>query len=124
MLVEAATAVKMVNNQIYPAAVNYLNKIANTALHLKQIEVDDECVINHAKALSKLIYDMKCTLTTLQGNIDIAKLFKEFDSKANYINEFIVLGMKDLRKIVDVIETKVDSKDWPIPTYVDLLFSL
>lgn len=124
MLVEAATAVKMVNNQIYPAAVNYLNKIANTALHLKQIEVDDECVINHAKALSKLIYDMKCTLTTLQGNIDTAKLFKEFDSKANYINEFIVLGMKDLRKIVDVIETKVDSKDWPIPTYVDLLFSL
>ena len=124
MLVEAATAVKMVNNQIYPAAVNYLNKIANTALHLKQIEVDDECVINHAKALSKLICDMKCTLTTLQGNIDIAKLFKDFDSKANYINEFIVLGMKDLRKIVDVIETKVDSKDWPIPTYVDLLFSL
>ena len=49
---------------------------------------------------------------------------KEFKAKANYIKELIVYGMKELRKIVDVIETKVDSNDWPIPTYVDLLFSL
>ena len=124
MLVEAATAVKMVNNQIYPAALNYLNKISNTALHLKKIEVDDACVIDHVKVLSKLIYDMKCTVTSLELNISLAKEMKEFKAKADYIKELIVYGMKELRKIVDVIETKVDSNDWPIPTYVDLLFSL
>ena len=124
MLVEAATAVKMVNNQIYPAALNYLNKISNTALHLKKIEVDDSCVIDHVKVLSKLIYDMKCTVTSLELNISLAKEMKEFKAKADYIKELIVYGMKELRKIVDVIETKVDSNDWPIPTYVDLLFSL
>ena len=67
---------------------------------------------------------MKCTLMVLEGYIKFAKEFNTFNEKANYIKEAIVLGMKNLRQLVDVIETKVDSNDWPIPTYVDLLFSL
>jgi glutamine synthetase type III len=34
----------------------------------------------------------------------------------------VVVSMNELRKVVDEIETRVDSKIWPIPTYVDLLF--
>lgn len=124
MLVEAATAVKMINNQIYPASLRYLNKISNTALSLKQINLDNKCVISEVETLSNLIYDMKCTVTVLEEYIQVAKELKDFNEKANYIKDAIVLSMRNLRKIVDKIETKVDGKDWPMPTYVDLLFSL
>ena len=32
--------------------------------------------------------------------------------------------MNKLRETVDTIETKVDEKYWPMPTYLDLLFGI
>ena len=32
--------------------------------------------------------------------------------------------MNELRDIVDTLETKVDEKIWPMPTYIDLLFGI
>jgi glutamine synthetase len=32
--------------------------------------------------------------------------------------------MNTLRETVDTIETIVDAADWPMPTYVDLLFGI
>ena len=83
-----------------------------------------KCVISEVETLSNLIYDMKCTVTVLEEYIQVAKELKDFNEKANYIKDAIVLSMRNLRKIVDKIETKVDGKDWPMPTYVDLLFGL
>ena len=32
--------------------------------------------------------------------------------------------MEDVRSIIDGIELDVDSKDWPVPSYGDLLYSV
>ena len=32
--------------------------------------------------------------------------------------------MNKLREVADEIETKVDAKCWPMPTYADLLFGI
>ena len=32
--------------------------------------------------------------------------------------------MNKLREVVDTLETKVDEKSWPMPTYIDLLFGI
>ena len=32
--------------------------------------------------------------------------------------------MLELRTIVDTLESKVDEKYWPMPTYIDLLFGI
>ena len=36
----------------------------------------------------------------------------------------VVKAMDELRRVVDLAETKVESKYWPIPTYMDLLFGI
>ena len=41
-----------------------------------------------------------------------------------YSHEEVVKAMEDLRRVVDLAETKVDGKYWPIPTYTDLLFGI
>ena len=33
-------------------------------------------------------------------------------------------NIKNLRIIVDTLETKVDSKYWPMPTYTEILFGV
>ena len=36
----------------------------------------------------------------------------------------VIIAMNNLRKVADTFETKVDSKDWPMPTYIDLLYGV
>ncbi len=124
MFVEALTAIKMVNNQIYPATLKYLNKISDTAFSLKQNNINNECVIEEVKDLSDSIKDMKLLCSTLENSIEVAKNKNNLKDKAKYINNTIKINMSNLRALVDKIENKVDSNDWPIPTYVDMLFSL
>ena len=45
-------------------------------------------------------------------------------NKAQVYKDEVLVAMLNLRKIVDTLEIKVDSKYWPIPTYIDLLFGI
>ena len=44
--------------------------------------------------------------------------------KAIVWKEDVLPAMDTLRAVVDNIETKVDEKYWPMPSYVDLLFGI
>ena len=44
--------------------------------------------------------------------------------KAQLWKDKVLVAMNDLREVVDILETKVDEKDWPMPTYIDLLFGI
>ena len=49
---------------------------------------------------------------------------KDILEKAVFARDEIVVAMSLLRKVVDLAETKVDSKSWPIPSYIDLMFGI
>ena len=122
--VEALTAVKMIKNQIYPAAVKYLGSIADSALKVKENGINVSYLVGDIEELSNLIRDMKIKVYDLEAVIKKAQEHKNDVEIASVIwqNE-VITTMKELRKIVDLVETKVDSKYWPMPTYVDLLFN-
>ena len=61
----------------------------------------------------------------MEEEIKKIQVVKEDYTKTAYLcKDNIVTLMAKIRKIVDTIETKVDIKYWPIPTYIDLLFSM
>ena len=124
MNVEAATAIKMVNNQFYPSSLTYLTKLSASALTLAQTGVNSDYIINDVKELSSLLNLTKQLVVELQNNVNKVKNIKTLQEKAVFIKDNVLKLMNDLRKVVDEVETKVDSKDWPVPTYVDLLFSI
>ena len=93
MFVEALTAIKMVNNQIYPATLKYLNKISDTAFSLKQNNINNECVIEEVKDLSDSIKDMKLLCSTLENSIEVAKNKNNLKDKAKYINNTIKINI-------------------------------
>ena len=124
MNVEAATAIKMINNEIYPASLNYLTKLSASAISLVSLSVDNTFIVEDVNKLTNLIKNIKVAVTELEALVNNVKEIKELQKKAVYIKDNITKLMLDLRKIVDEVERKVDSKDWPVPTYVDLLFSI
>jgi glutamine synthetase len=122
--VEALTAVKMVKNQIYPACIKYLGDISKTAINLKNNNVANDYLIEDINDLSNLLREMKDKNNELETIITLMKSTKDIVEKANIIKNRILKIMSELRIIVDMVESKTDISYWPVPTYIDLLFSI
>jgi len=122
---EALTALKMAKNEIYPAAVSYLKDISAAAFQVGQVGVDNDYLVEDVKELSGLTGEMKASMNRLEKMIAKAQGCKDgVNEVATIWRDDVLTEMKTLRKVADTIETKVDEKYWPIPTYVDLLFGI
>ena len=124
VFVEAATAIKMVDNQIYPAAIKYLKDVTSTACKLNDLKVNNDFIIDDIKELTSLIENIKNKTNELKNINNNIKEINNLLNKANSIKNELLPIMNNLRKLVDLLETKMDIKNWPMPTYVDLLFSI
>lgn len=123
--VEALTAAKMARNEIYPAALSYLKDITKTALEVKDAGVDNEFLVDDVKELSELLTEMKKNMNTLDEAIVKAQNCEEdILTQSTLWRDEVFTAMNSLRETADTIELKVDSKYWPMPTYVDLLFGI
>lgn len=123
--VEALTALKMAKNQIYPAALSYLKDVTKTALEVKETGVDNGFIVDDVQELSQLLTTMKEKMTTLEDAIAKAQSCEgDVMEQAILWRDGVFAAMNSLRETADTIETKVDEKYWPMPTYVDLLFGI
>ena len=119
--VEALTALKMAKNEIFPSCINYLNIVASTLNNVKEL---NDFLKKEVRELSALISLMQDKIENLENEVNKAKYIKDIKEKAVCFRDNVLTSMNELRKIVDSLETKVDSKIWPIPTYIDLLFGI
>lgn len=123
--VEASTALYMAKSQIFPACLSYLDKISNTYKTLNNIDVNADFVKEDVLELSSLLKQMKDVMGKLEQNIKHAQEVKnDCLLAANMWKDSVLNTMNELRNIVDMLETKVDEKYWPMPTYIDLLFGI
>ena len=123
--VEALTAYKMAKNEIYPATLSYLKEITSTALQVKDTGVDNTFLVEDVQELADLLADMKSQMELLNQKTIKAQSYEgEIIEQSMIWRDEVFTAMNELRRIVDTIETKVDSKYWPMPTYIDLLFGI
>ena len=115
----------MAKNEIYPAALKYLNVVAETSNNVYKNGLDNGYLVDDVKRLSQLLSNMKLNISLLESMIKKAQTTNDSPLASAYVWRNDVLGaMNSLREVVDEIETLVDSAYWPIPTYVDLMFSV
>lgn len=123
--VEALTALKMARNEIYPAALAYLDQMTKTSLHMQELGVNIDYLVDDVKSLSSLLSQMKNQMMILEKHIDRAQhLEADILEIAKIWRDDVLSTMTILRQIVDQIENCVDEKYWSMPTYMDLLFGI
>lgn len=123
--VEALTALKMARNEIYPAALAYLDQMTKTSLHMQELGVNIDYLVDDVKSLSSLLSQMKNQMMILEKHIDRAQhLEADILEIAKIWRDDVLSTMTILRQIADQIENCVDEKYWPMPTYMDLLFGI
>lgn len=121
--IEAKTMVSMTRTQLMPAVMEYTTNIAQnvsllTTLGRFKIEAQSELLdqlTEHLGNMKACVDDLDTTLTQVNTQL-------EGIEKAIAFKEQILPRMEALRHEVDLLETVVDERIWPIPTYSELLF--
>lgn len=123
--VEASTALHMAKSQIFPACLSYLDKIANTYQTLFNVKFNVTYLKDEVLEINDFLRQMKDVMDKLEQSIKEAQAIKnDCLLQANLWKEKVCTTMLELRTIVDTLESKVDEKYWPMPTYIDLLFGI
>ncbi len=118
---EANLCIEMARTIIYPCAINYQDKLANTALKMKELNIDFdtkilENIAQHTKELCKLV-------DKLENSLQDKKLKFESSLKmAYYYSETILNLMNEIRSHADILENLIPKELWDLPSYQEMLF--
>ena len=123
--VEALTTLKMAKNQIFPACLNYINNLSITTINLEKNNVESTFVKDELIEVTNLVKDLKIKINNLDKQIEKVQSTKTNAYELALLwKDNVLLAMNELRKVVDKLETLVDSTYWPMPTYTNLLFDI
>lgn len=120
--IEARTMIDMASKQIIPAVMKYAGKLADGANALANAGVDCKVEMEVLKEIQHNLSLMKKALDELKTLEAKASDIKDQKKLAYYYKDKVRPVMSALREPADALEMLVDKKDWPFPTYADLLF--
>jgi len=121
--IEALTMLDIARKDILPAASAFMGSLSQTALGAKQAAgVLPPYETSLVSELSDLCARLYKAAGDLDGALQEAVGGKDATETANRFHELVLPVMEHLRTVADALETIVDRKFWPFPTYGDLLF--
>ena len=74
-----------------------------------------------AAKIAGLLSDLKKACTSIEDAI--ASVPSDDEAAMYFCRDTIIPAMNDAREAADTLETLVDRRFWPFPTYSELLFS-
>ena len=120
--VEALTMLNMARRQILPACIEYSARLGQAVAAVSGAGVNADT----QKAMLKRVCDL---ITTLEIHIEVldkartkAAGTKGHEHQAQSYRDDMVPAMQALRVTADELETIVDARLWPLPTYAEMLF--
>ncbi|MBR6072576.1 MAG: glutamine synthetase III [Acholeplasmatales bacterium] len=122
--IEALTCLDMLNKDYLPAISKYTKNLAETASLKKSLGVSDSYeleILNKISGELAKAYKVKLDLKLV---LDGAKNISDCTELSMYYKNNVLPLMEEAREIIDSIELDVDSRDWPVPSYGDLLYSV
>lgn len=123
--VEARTLIHLIDKEIYGASIEFLHKQIQAIKQLKSIKLTNEALFKKVKELNSNIEKLMMRLKEIKISLKEinSNRTNDFEKAKKYQFE-IISKMDKLREIVDNIEDSIDKNNWPLPSYMDLLFSL
>ncbi len=120
--IEVETMIEMVNRDIVPSCLNFLNKLADTASKISGTSfAAGEKLMQKTGSLWTEIEEKKEKLETLHEK---TKQEKDLLKKSKSYAQTILPAMEELRSSADSLEVLLGKEYKPYPSYEDLLFSV
>lgn len=119
--IEVDTTEAMAKTMIYPAAVRYMNELAENVKRIDELNLDNRGSKGMLKKVNNGLNDLNEALEELRTAVLAGNGDSVFD-KANHVTQNVVPAMNDVRDAVDFLERYVADDYWPLPIYREMLF--
>jgi len=120
--VEARTMLSMARRQILPACCEYSHRLGKTAVAVSGAGVDAQVQTQLLKRVCDLIATLQSRIEALEDAAIKAANTKGAEKHAESCSEAVIPAMVALRATADELETIVDARLWPLPSYAEMLF--
>ncbi len=124
--IEGLTMVDMVRKNYLPAIERYLFRLAQTTSLMKSVSDNVKCnyEISTMERLSELTDHILDAVKVLEDKLAELKSMDDVLPGSAFIRDELIPAMDTLRAYVDEAEMLTSAKDWPFPSYGELLFSV
>ena len=119
---EGQCTLEMGRIQILPASIQYQGDLAKAISETKALlgEGAVKGQIATLKEIASLNESLGAKLDELEKALDHAD--DDVLKHAQHFRDSVIPKMNAVREVADALETKIDTKYWPIPTYSEMLF--
>ncbi|MDF2986948.1 MAG: glutamine synthetase [Eubacterium sp.] len=125
--IEALTMLEMSKRQILPTAISFGAQVAGSINQIKSCGVDADISANVEllQEVASLTSQLKKEISHLEEKVSKAQeMNQDTYAQALYYRTDVFTQMSSLRAVADKLETIVDARMWPFPTYADILFNI
>lgn len=122
--IEALTAADMAKTEILPAVMKYGKEICDIAASKKAVGIEPTVELATAKKVNDLTAALNEKASALSDAVVKAQAVEGEEQKARFYHDEVFSLMQSLRAVADELETIVGEKEWPYPTYDELLFNV
>jgi glutamine synthetase len=120
--IEALTMLSMARRQILPACCEYSARLGQAVAAVGGAGVGAETQTKLLERLCDLIAAFQGGIEALEAAVEKAAATKGVEEHADSYHTDVVPAMAALRQTADELETVVDAKLWPLPSYAEMLF--
>lgn len=121
--IEARAMIDIASKEIMPAVIHYTGDLAQTIQAVEAINGDAGV---QKDVLTEVTKNLTLFRTHLKILIDITNKASQMQCSnqehAQFYHDFVVPSMEELRSPADALEMLMDAKQWPFPTYGEILF--
>ena len=124
--IEGLTMVDMVRKNYLPAIERYLYRLSQTTVLMRQVSPTVKCnyEVSTMERLSELTDDILEAVKSLEEALVDVKKQGDIFKTSEFVRDIMIPRMDALRKCVDEAEMLTSQRDWPFPSYGQLLFSV
>ena len=119
--IEAKTMLSMCNRQLLPAVRAYLAQQANEFVALGKAELESGFLREHIYDLDENCRQLNDQTAVLRNAVAQLGAYED-PATAAYCRDVLIPAMRAVRETADYLETVVDKRFWPLPTYDEILF--
>ena len=118
--IEALTMIEMLKKAIIPASITYSDKLAKGIAVKKSIGIEAEAEMKICREITDSVASLLSKVEKLSADVESTP--DDVYEAARFSADVLIPDMDDARAVADHLETIVDKKEWPMPTYADILF--
>ena len=120
--IEALTCLHIAHRQIIPAVVAFTGQLADAARANKAAGVKGVLAARLLKKADALSDRLGSAVAALEKTLAECGGEKKLEKKARLYRDRVMRDMASVRVSADALETIVDSRLWPLPSYAEMLF--